>query len=136
MSSIREDKGLTYNIYSVMDHLIYDGYFYIETEVAVGNEQKTIDEIYHQMDLLKQEPVSSNELQMVKNYLLGNFLNLIDGPLNVMSFFRSLQLDFADKAHFEHFVQEILSIDATRLQDLANRYLAKETMLEVIVGGK
>ncbi len=136
MSSIREEKGLTYNIYSVMDHLIYDGYFYIETEVAVGNEQKTIDEIYHQMDLLKQEAVSNEELQMVKNYLLGNFLNLIDGPLNVMSFFRSLQLDFADKAHFEQFVQEILSIDAARLQDLAILYLSKDSMLEVIVGGK
>jgi len=136
MSSIREEKGLTYNIYSVMDHLIYDGYFYIETEVAVGNEQKTIDEIYHQMDLLKQEHVSSDELQIVKNYLLGNFLNLIDGPLNVMSFFRSLELDYANKAHFEQFVHEILTIDAARLQDLAIRYLSKETMLEVIVGGK
>lgn len=136
MSSIREEKGLTYNIYSVMDHLIYDGYFYIETEVAVGNEEKTIEEIYHQMDLLKQEAVSADELQMVKNYLLGNFLNLIDGPLNVMSFFRSLQLDFADKQHFQQFVHEILTIDAATLQDLAIRYLNKDTMLEVIVGGK
>ena len=135
MSSIREDQGLTYNIYSVIDHLIYDGYFYIETEVATGTEEKTIDEIYKQMELLKTEPVSENELQMVKNYLLGNFLNLIDGPLSVMSFLRSLELDFADKSHFEKFVQEILTMNADTLQQLAQKYFAKEDMLEVIVGG-
>jgi predicted Zn-dependent peptidase len=135
MTSIREEQGLTYNIYSVIDHLIFDGYFYIETEVATGTEEKAIEEIYKQMDILQNEAVNDAELQMVKNYLLGNFLNLIDGPLNVMSFLRSLELDFADRLHFENFIQEILSIDATSIMHLAKKYLIRNTMLEVIVGG-
>lgn len=135
MTSIREEQGLTYNIYSVIDHLIFDGYIYIETEVATGTEQKAIEEIYKQMDILQNEAVDDEELQMVKNYLLGNFLNLIDGPLNVMSFLRSLELDFADKRHFENFIQEILTINAQTIMNLAKKYLVRNSMLEVIVGG-
>ena len=34
MDNIREDKGYTYNIFSALDCMLYDGYFYIGTEAV------------------------------------------------------------------------------------------------------
>jgi zinc protease len=133
METVREDLGLTYNIYSIMDHLVYDGYFYIETEVAIDTIDKTIEEIYKQMDLLKSELISEEELTMVKNYLLGNFLNLVDGPFNTLGFLRSLELDNATKEDFDTLVSVIKNVDAKTLRDIAVKYFDKEKMLEVVV---
>ncbi|MBK8700044.1 MAG: insulinase family protein [Saprospiraceae bacterium] len=135
MTSVREDLGLTYNIYSVMDQLIFDGYFYIETEVALDKVEETIAEIYNQMQLLCVEKVSPDELQMVKNYLMGNFLNLIDGPLSTLSFLRSLEMDNATIRDFGEFIQQILELTPEILLALAQQYFNKKDMLEVIVGG-
>lgn len=133
METVREDLGLTYNIYSVLDNMIYDGYFYIETDVAIESIERTMDEIYKQMDLLKVELISEEELTMVKNYLLGNFLNLVDGPLNTLSFLRSMELEGTDKNDFDALVHQIKIIDAHVIQDLANKYFDKQNMVEVIV---
>nr|HMP32473.1 pitrilysin family protein [Saprospiraceae bacterium] len=45
MTSIREDLGYTYNIYSALDFMIHDGYFYIATEVGREYLNETIAEI-------------------------------------------------------------------------------------------
>ncbi len=133
METVREDLGLTYNIYSVLDNMVYDGYFYIETDVTIESISKTIDEIYNQMELLKLEPVKEEELTMVKNYLLGNFLNLVDGPLNTLSFLRSMELDYSNKADFDELVHKIKEIDAYSIQQLAIAYFDRQHMVEVIV---
>ncbi|CAG0906940.1 unnamed protein product, partial [Cyprideis torosa] len=63
--------------------MIYDGYFNISTEV--GNEylEPTLKGIYEEMEILAAKKVDDDELEMVRNYLSGNFLNMIDGPFKV-----------------------------------------------------
>ncbi len=134
MTTIREDLGLTYNIYSVLDTMMFDGYFYIETDVAVDTVEKTISEIYNQLFMLQEELVSDDELNMVKNYIIGNFLNLVDGPLNTLSFLRSLEMDDVTKEDFDIMVKDIKNIDAETLQKLARKYFDKNYLIEVIVG--
>jgi zinc protease len=134
MTSIREELGYTYNIYSVIDHLAYDGYFYIGTETAHHYIKDVYKEIYHQIDLLKTYPIPEDELQMSKSYLMGSFLNLIDGPFNLGSFYRSNELDGYSLEKFYTFAAEIRNTNAERLQELANQYLNKDSFTEVIVG--
>ena len=44
-------------------------------------------------------------------------------------------MDFADKRHFENFIQEILTINAQTIMNLTKKYLVRNSMLEIIVGG-
>ena len=134
MTSVREDLGYTYNIYSALDFMIYDGYFYIATEV--GNEflADTLSEIKNNIEKLQDKKVSKSELVMVKSYLRGNMLHLIDGPLNSSNTIRSLELDFCLNEHFTRFLKDIDVVTPARLQKLAQQYLQWEDMTTVIVG--
>jgi predicted Zn-dependent peptidase len=134
MSSLREEKGYTYNIYSSIDMMIYDGYFNVSTEV--GNEYlpATLEGIYEELEILKHEKVGSEELDMVKNYLSGNFLNMVDGPFKVAGIAKVIALNNLEVDFYQKLMSRIHSITAEDLQKLAQKYFIRENMVEIIVG--
>ncbi len=134
MANIREDKGYTYNIFSTVDSMLFDGCFYIGTEV--GNEfvEKTKDEIYKEFEILQNEKIDKAELQMVQNFLLGNLLTMLDGAFNVSEVVKAHALEGLPFSEFEALVRAIKTISADEIQQLAQKYLQKEDMWEVIVG--
>src|SRR3546814_9009489 len=72
MANIREDKGYTYGIGSGLHSLKGDGIFFIATEVGVDVSEKALQEIYHELIRLQDEPIPEEELQLVRNYMLGS----------------------------------------------------------------
>ena len=134
MTNIREDKGYTYNIYSMLDSMHLGGCFYIGTEVSNEFVPHTLEEIYKEVALLQEEPVKAEELEMVKNYLIGNFLTLVDGPFNMAEVIKAQILEGLPAHFFQSLVEKTRSISATELQALAQKYFNKEDLWEVIVG--
>ena len=134
MANVREEKGYTYNIYSVLDTMQYDGCFYIATEVGDAFVDQTLKEIYREMELLRESLVTSVELEMVKNYLLGNFLGMLDGPFNVMDILKGQILEGLPKHFFSDLVLTVNEMTPEDIQKLAKQYLQPEQMWEVVVG--
>jgi predicted Zn-dependent peptidase len=134
MANIREDKGYTYNIYATLDSMLYDGYFYIGTEV--GNEfvEPTLREIYHEMQLLGEELVSEEEIEMLRNYLMGNFLAMLDGPFNISEVLRTMVLESTPLESFVEMIETVNTIQPEQLRELARKYLRRDNMWEVVVG--
>ncbi len=135
MANIREEKGYTYNIMSMLDNMQSDGIFYVGTEVGNEFTQRTIEEIYKEMTLLQKEPVEAEELDMVRNYLMGGFLTMIDGPFNVSEVVRTLITESLPLDFFEHWVSAVANVTPDELQALAQKYLDPADMCEVAVGG-
>lgn len=133
MSSIRENLGYTYDIFSSVDQMLYDGCFYVSTEAAPSYEKLLLKEIYQQMEILKQEKVSKDELSMVKNYLMGNFINMLDGPMNVSSFAKTMILTGKNPSAFNLFTTEILDTNMDQIMDMAQKYLNEKNMIEILV---
>jgi predicted Zn-dependent peptidase len=134
MANIREDKGYTYNIFSTMDTMHYGGCFYIGTEVGNDLVDVTLKEIYHEMNLLQKELVEADELSMVKNYLLGNMLTMLDGPFNIIDIIKTTALEELPESSFSDLVESIKKITPEKIQSLAKKYLGQEKMWEVVVG--
>ena len=134
MANIREDKGYTYHIFSQLDVMKFDGYLYIGTEV--GNEfvAATRDEIYKELALLRDKAVSEQELEMVKNYLIGTYLTMIDGPFQASELIKTIVLEDLSEDFFSKLVQTTRNITAKQLQDLANKYLQEGDIWQVSVG--
>jgi len=134
MSSIREEKGFTYNIFSALDPMHFDGYFYVGTEV--GNEfvRPTLDSIYQEFDKLKNEPIKKEELKMVQNYLMGFFLTNLDGAFNVAELVKISRTENLPKDFFKNMVERVQSITSEELMSLSQKYLNEEKMWEVVVG--
>jgi len=122
MTNIREDKGYTYNIYSTIDALHRDGYFYIGTEVGTDFAAPALKEIYKELNLLCEEKIGVDELPM------------LDGTFNVSDVVKTIVMEQLGFDSFETFVESIHQTTPDQLQKLAQKYLRKEDMWEVVVG--
>lgn len=131
MKNIREEKGYTYGISSGILSLQHGGFFYISTEVGAAVTAETLTEIYKEIKLLQTEKISSDELNLVRNYLLGVVLKSCDGPFNMAEMFENVYFYGLDYDFYNRYIQKIKSITADELKDLANKYLInfKETVV-------
>ena len=136
MSNIREDKGYTYGIGSAVASMKQDGYFFISTEVGADVTNAAIEEIYKEIEILKDEHVDNEELEMARNYMLGTFLKGMDGAFQLAERFKSIYLYDLDYSYYDRYLQKIKTIQADELRDLARKYFDLSGFYEIVVGRK
>ena len=134
MSNIREDKGYTYGIGTLLGELHETGYFVIATEVGKDVKDATLIEIQMEISRLQTELVGTEELLLVKNYMIGQLLKSADGPYALTDLFLGVEtfgltLDFYNKS-----IDAINNITPERIQELAIKYLKWEEMTVVSAG--
>jgi predicted Zn-dependent peptidase len=134
MSNIREDKGYTYGIGTMVAELNHTGYFMIATEVGKDVLEPTLKEIKFELNRLQTELVGEDELQLVRNYMLGQLLKSADGPYAMTDLFLSVEVHGKDLEFYNLALSKIQNITAERIQELANKYLNWEDMSVVTAG--
>jgi len=134
MKNIRENKGYTYGISSLMISLINSGYLVIVSEIGTEVCKKAVKEVYFEINKLKTELVPEEELRLVKNYMLGDLLRMFDGPFALAESFESILEYGLDYSYFDKLIQTIKNITSEELNVLANKYLNEESMMEIIAG--
>lgn len=134
MSNIREDKGYTYGIGTMVAELNHSGYFMIATEVGKDVLEPTIKEIKFELNRLQTELVSETELQLVRNYMLGQLLKSADGPYAMTDLFLGVEVHGKDLEFYNLALQKIQNITPQRIQLLAIKYLNWDDMSIVTAG--
>jgi predicted Zn-dependent peptidase len=133
MSNIREDKGYTYGIHSYLQNHIQQSAWLISTDAGKDVCRATIDEVYKEMAILKNELVEMDELNLVKNYMLGSLLGDVDGPFQIIGRWKSYILNGLTEEYFYNTIKTVRAIQPQQLQDLANKYLNEEDFYELVV---
>ncbi len=136
MANIREDKGYTYGIGSGLASLVNGGFFYISTEVGTDVTKDTLKEIYKEIKLLREELVDADELETVRNYVLGQFLRSVDGPYSLADKFKAIWEFGLDYDYFEKYFEAVKTITPEEIKTLANTYLQEKDLIELVVGKK
>ena len=132
--NLREEKGLTYNVQSSLESLLESTCFVISTDANLESRERVVQEIYREIGHLRTRTVGSSEMEMVKNYICGNFLMQIDGPFNVVDTIKPLVLHKLPLTYLEEFIAQLRKVSAKKVQSLAEAYLNPEEMVEVVVG--
>ena len=133
MSNIREDKGYTYGIHSYVQNHIHESAWMISTEAGKDVCEATIEEIYKEMKLLRDDLVDEDELMLVRNYLIGTILGDLDGPFQIMGRWKNLLLNNLDGDYFYRSIETIKTISAEELRELAKKYLNPADFYELVV---
>ena len=136
MSNIREDKGYTYGISAGVVFYPDSGLLIVSTETDNEYVEPLIQEVYHEIDRLHQEPVSADELRMVRNYMLGEMCRSYESPFSLSDAWIFIATSGLKDDYFARSLQAVNEITPAEIQDLAQRYLCKETLKEVIAGKK
>jgi predicted Zn-dependent peptidase len=135
MKNIREDKGYTYGIYSRISTYSDTGSLVIGADVKKEFAAEVIEEIYKEMNVLAQEPVPAQELEVVRNYMLGKFLGNSITPFDLAEKFKVLLFNGLNYVHYEELLDTIKTIDTEQIMQVASLYLTPQLMTEVVVGG-
>lgn len=132
MMNIREDKGYTYGIGSGISSKEEIGNFIISTEVGSDVTHKAIKEIDYEIARLKQDLIPADELNIVKNYILGSLLKNTDGPFDLLDRFKTIHFNNLPVNHYSYFIDTVNNTTAQELNDIAQKYL---TDMSIIVAG-
>jgi len=136
MRNIREEKGYTYGIHSVTGAFHGIGFIVIMTEVANEYREETLKEIRKEIAELRINPVSTDELQTVRNHFMGEIARMFDGPFSSAEAVRGL-IDYdTDHDYYSRLISTIETITPEKITELFNTYYNPDEAVEVIAGAK
>jgi zinc protease len=133
MSNIREDKGYTYGIHSFLQDHIQQAGWLVSTEAGKDVCEAAITEVYKEMKRLQDEPVGEDEMQLVRNYMMGSILGDLDGPFHIIARWKNYVLNELDGNYFYNAINTIRTVSPEELQQLAKKYLNPEEFYELVV---
>ena len=136
MSNIREEKGYTYGISAGIMFYPDSGLLIVSTETDNEYVEPLIQEVYHEIDRLHQEVVPVEELSMVRNYMLGEMCRSYESAFSLSDAWIFIATSGLGDDYFSRSLQAVQEVTPAELQDLAQRYLCKEKLKEVIAGKK
>lgn len=134
MMNIREDKGYTYGIGSGIGSLKNAAFFTISSEVGTAVCADTLKEIEFEINRLRTEEISEEELTLVKNYLLGSMLGSLEDVFSHTDKFKQAYFSGLTLDYFDYYTQQVKDITSQNLLELANKYLDFNKMIQVVVG--
>jgi predicted Zn-dependent peptidase len=135
MTNLREDKGYTYGIYSMLNLLVnQDIIFTIATETGNNVCQNALKEIYKELTQLLESPASEEELELVKRHMLGDMLSLFDGPFASANALKGLFEAGLDYNFLEDSIKYIKQTDPNAIHQIAQKFFKNTELHEVIAG--
>jgi len=133
MANIREEKGYTYGIYSYLVNNVEESAIVISTEAGKEVCAATIEEVYKEMNEIREDLIDEEELQMARNFAIGTVLGDLDGPFHVASRWKNIILNGLDVDYFAKGIEIVKTITPEELQELAKKYLDPADFFELVV---
>ena len=134
MQNIREDKGYTYGIHAQWTCLKHAGHFVIGTDVGNEYVEDTLTQIRLEINRLQQELMTAEELELARNHLLGQLISEQETPFQIADLFKNVWANGLPMDDITEAFEAIQQVTPTQVQQLAQRHLNTNTLLEVIAG--
>lgn len=133
MQNIREEKGLTYGIGSNINIRRNNSLMRIVSDVEPNNWQLVVDEIFNEMHKLQTEPITADELEMVRNYMKGQILTRYDSIMSSVDTLVPYVLEQISLDYDKQMFSIIENITSSEIQQLAQKYLVPNEFKIIVV---
>jgi len=134
IKNIREDKGHTYGIHSSIGSLRLSDYWIVMADVQKGFADEVIEEVYKEIELLQNELVGEDELETVRNYMIGHFMSSFSSPFDLINRFKNIHQAGMKYSFYQEQLDYIRTFKAEDIQHIARTYFNRESIFEVVVG--
>ncbi len=134
MQNLREERGYTYGVVSAMVNFEQAGYLAIATQVGTEVTQAALCEIRAEIERLRQELMPAEELELVKNMMVGEMMRILDGPFGIADVTIENILCGVDNGVIGRNIERVRAMTPADIQLLAQRYLAPEELITVVAG--
>jgi len=134
MKNIREDKGLTYGIYSSIHTLRNDTYLVIGADVNKDNLEIAFEEIRKELLRLRVEPIDTEELETARNHFIGSLQSEIVTPFAHADKVKNMILFNLPDDYYQKLIHRLDTLHRDDLVRIAETYFAEDSFFETAVG--
>jgi len=85
---------------------------------------------------MQNDLVADDELETVKNYILGQFLRTVEGPFALADKFKGIWEFGLNYSYYDNYFNAVKSVTSQQIRDLSGKYLQKKDLIELVVGKK
>lgn len=135
-SNIREQKGYTYSPRSVVTSRLRAGTWYEIADVTTNVTGPSIKEIFAEIDRLRAEAPTDDELRGIKNYMAGLFTLRNSSRAGIVGQLAFLDLYGLSEDFLRSYVQRVYAMTPADVRRIAQQYLDPSKMAVVVVGDK
>ena len=134
MSNVREENGYTYHIAAELDAYGSRNAFMISTECDYEYVTPLMKEVYKEIARLSEEPIPGEEVELVRNYILGELTREYEGLFAKAEVFINAMLSGESMDSVNDYLHVVRTVTAAELEDVARRYLKRDRMIEIVAG--
>src|SRR5229473_2866839 len=132
--NLREEKGYTYGAYSNLDARRLLGTFRVSAEVRTGVTGVSLHEFFLELERIRDEVVSDDEIANAKSYLTGVFPIRIETQDGLIDQLVSIKMFDLPDDYLHIYRDRINAVTADELQQVAQRHVMPERAAIVVVG--
>jgi predicted Zn-dependent peptidase len=132
--NLREDKGYTYGAYSSLSPSELIGRFNASASVRNEVTDSAVVEFIYELERLRTEKVSDDELDLAKNSISGSFARSLESAQTVATFALNTAIYDLDKDYYSTYLQKVEAITADDLLETANKYIKPDAAYVTVVG--
>ncbi|HNV71358.1 MAG TPA: insulinase family protein, partial [Candidatus Ozemobacteraceae bacterium] len=132
-SELKEKKGLVTSIAAGQTSLTDDGLFLVRAEFDPIDEDAVLDGVKEELRRIVREPVGEEELQKAKDFLENAYLRGVESTTGKAESLGGTLMRTDLEYEFKY-LERIRAVTASQLQMLANKYLAGENYVLVLIG--
>jgi predicted Zn-dependent peptidase len=119
--NLREEKGYTYGIQSSIDARKHSSVLTISSHVGSETVDSAVSEILREMERLRTEPITDDELETTRKYMIGSFALRTETPTQVVSMLSTLELYGLPKDYHTRYLTELAAMTKERLFEVQQR---------------
>jgi predicted Zn-dependent peptidase len=134
MKNIREEKGLSYGIYSSLHTLCRESYLVIGSDVNKENLDLTFSEIEKELTRLHNEKIALDELEVARNHFIGSLQAELSTPFAHADKLKNILLFRLSSSYYQNLIHRLDTLGPEDLMKAADKYFQKETFYEISVG--
>jgi len=134
MQNIREDKGYTYGAYSSLSSDELVGKFKASASVRNTVTDSALVQVLKEMNRIRTEKVSEEDLQMMKNVLTGSFSRSLEDPQTVARFALNTAKYNLPKDYYQTYLKKLNAVTPDDVQRVAKKYIRPENAIILAVG--
>lgn len=134
-TKVRSDEGLSYNQGSRFTYTWgFPGTFsgYVQTKSATVGY--AISLILNEMERIRKETVSDDEMEMAINYYLESFSDNFQSPPTTMMNFATLEMQGKPADYYKTYRDKIKAVGKDQVMAVARKYIQPEKIVIMIVG--
>lgn len=132
--NLRESKGYTYTIYSLLDGSKFRGTWRISTQFGIDATDGTMREIARELKRIREEKVSESELEDAKRAIISGFALSLEQPNTIIQNLILERLYKLPADYWDTYPQKVMSITADDVMRVARKYADLSRFHIVAVG--